>query len=293
MILPGRIRIVHMLWHMGRPLALLFVWDVIVTLVYIKVRYRFSFPGLPLSLFGSVLAIYLSFCNTSAYARWWEARTLWGTMVNCSRNFAREIKIMLPPQEAGLHRKIVLRHIAYVHALRLHLRRQAPWNELSPLLSSGEVKQLRQVANVPNAILNRTADIIVRHAGFDSIKLAAISITLSALSNAQGGMERIKNTPIPHQYTVYPVLFTHICCLLLPLGLVDSLGLFTPLGSTAVGMLLLALLQIGDDMKNPFSNTENDIPLSTLTRAIEIDLRDGLAESHGLTPVPARNGIAW
>lgn len=293
MILPGRIRIVHMLRHMGRPLALLFVWDVIVTLVYIEVRYRFSFPGLPLSLFGSALAIYLSFCNTSAYARWWEARTLWGTMVNCSRNFAREIKIMLPPQEAGLHRKIVLRHIAYVHALRLHLRRQAPWNELSPLLSSGEVKQLRQVANVPNAILNRTADIIVRHAGFDSIKLAAISTTLSALSNAQGGMERIKNTPIPHQYTVYPVLFTHICCLLLPLGLVDSLGFFTPLGSTAVGMLLLALLQIGDDMKNPFSNTENDVPLSTLTRAIEIDLRDGLAESHGLTPVPARNGIAW
>ncbi|KAG9575227.1 hypothetical protein KCV01_g17907, partial [Aureobasidium melanogenum] len=111
------------------------------------------------------------------------------------------------------------------------------------------------------------------------------------ISNAQGGMERIKNTPLPQQYATYPEIFTHGFCLLLPLGLVETLGLYTPLGSTVAGFLFLALLQIGNDMQNPFENLEDDVPLTTLTRAIEIDLRDGLGEKHGLEPVKPQDGI--
>ncbi|MQA40756.1 bestrophin family protein [Rugamonas aquatica] len=293
MIAPGRVRVVHLLHYIGRPLALFFAWDLAVTLIYLRVHYHFTFPALPLSLLGSALAIYLSFRNTAAYSRWWEARTLWGTMVNSSRNFAREIKILLPPETDALRKNLVLRHAAYVHALRLHLRSQSPWAELAPRLPRGEINRLRGVANVPNAILGRTAELVADQSGMDSVKLAAVSLTLSTLSNAQGGMERIKNTPFPQQYAVYPVLFTHLFCVLLPLGLVESLGIFTPLGSGAVGVLLLALLQIGNDMKNPFANTEHDVPLSTLTRAIEIDLRDGLDEPHGLTQMKIQDGILW
>ncbi|WP_266157852.1 bestrophin family ion channel [Dyella silvatica] len=106
-------------------------------------------------------------------------------------------------------------------------------------------------------------------------------------------MERIKNTPLPQQYATYPTLFTHAFCILLPLGMVESLQLYTPLGSTAVGFLFLALLQIGNDMQNPFENTENDVPLTTITRNIEIDLRDGLGEAHGLKPAPVEDGVLW
>lgn len=283
----------QVLHYVGRPLALLLGWDVAVTIGYLASPYKFDFPALPLSLIGSAVAVLLAFRNTTAYARWWEARTLWGAMVNSSRSFARELKMLLPPESVTLRTELILRHIAYVHALRLHLRRQSPWSELESRLPADELQQLRAAANVPNAILDRSGQIIGELGNLDSMKLATLAGTLSDLSNAQGGMERIKNTPFPRQYATYPVVFTHGFCLLLPLGLVSSLGVYTPLGSTVAGFLFLALLQIGNDMQAPFSNTENDVPLTSLTRSIEINLRESLGEAHQLKPVDELNGVLW
>ncbi|WP_206997521.1 bestrophin family protein [Trinickia mobilis] len=296
MIIPGRVRLGQVVIYVGRPLALLFAWDVLVTVAYfikgIDNRY-ISFPHLPLPLLGSAIAIYLTFRNNAAYARWWEARTLWGAMINYSRSFGREMQTLLPIEATALQRPLILRHIAYVHALRLHLRRQTPWDELAARLPEDEIARLQQVANVPNAILNETAKIIAREASLDSIRLTTVEHTMRELLNAQGGMERIRNTPFPRQYASYPALFTHVFCILLPLGLVESLGIFTPLGSTAVGFLFLALLQIGNDMEHPFSNTVNDVPLTAITRTIEIDLRDSLGDAHELKPVQAEQGVLW
>jgi ion channel-forming bestrophin family protein len=295
-IVPGRARLGQVIFYVGRPLALLFVWDVFVTIAYFikgfDNRY-ISFPHLPLPLLGSAIAIYLAFRNTAAYARWWEGRTLWGSMINYSRSFGREMQTLLPLEASALQRVLILRHVAYAHALRLHLRRQAPWDELAPRLPPDEIARLQQVANVPNAILNETARIIARDVPLDSIRLTTIEQTMRELLNAQGGMERIRNTPFPQQYATYPALFTHVFCIMLPLGLVESLGIFTPLGSTAVGFLFLALLQIGNDMEHPFSNTVNDVPLTAITRTIEIDLRDSLGEAHELKPVQPEKGVLW
>jgi putative membrane protein len=296
MIVPGRVhprQVLQILHYVGRPLALLFCWDVVVTAGYLVTPYRFDFPALPLSLIGSAIAVFLAFRNTTAYARWWEARTLWGAMVNSSRSFARELKMLLPSSAGSIRIELVRRHIAYVHALRLHLRRQPPWNELQARLPADELEHLHTVANVPNAILDCSAQIIGRLEGLDSMKLATLAHTLSDFSNAQGGMERINNTPFPRQYATYPVVFTHGFCLLLPLGLVGSLGIYTPLGSTVAGFLFLALLQIGNDMQAPFANTQNDVPLTSLTRSIEINLLDGLGETHTLKTVEVDNGVLW
>ncbi|UPG84320.1 hypothetical protein L2Y94_13315 [Luteibacter aegosomatis] len=291
MILPGRAHLGHILRYVGRPLVWLLAWDVAVTALWYFVHPGWvEFPALPLTLLGSAVAVYLSFRNTTAYARWWEARTLWGAMVNASRSLAREAITLLADRNVAT--TVAHRQIAYVHALRLHLRRQVPWDELAGRLPVDELERLRGVANVPNAIHARTASILAG-AKPDPILLASFARTMGDITNAQGGMERIKNTPLPQQYATYPAIFTHGFCLLLPLGLVETLGLYTPLGSTVAGFLFLALLQIGNDMQNPFENLEDDVPLTTLTRAIEIDLRDGLGEAHDLEPVKPDNGIQW
>lgn len=291
MILPGRAHLGHILHYVGRPLALLLAWDIAVTAVwYFVPAHWLSFPALPVTLLGSAVAVYLSFRNTTAYARWWEARTLWGAMVNTSRTLARESLTLLPDPATAVI--VVRRQIAFVHALRLHLRRESPWAELGNRLPPDEVEALRLVANVPNAIQARTAEIIAASKP-DPILLATFARTQSDISNAQGGMERIKNTPLPQQYATYPAFFTHGFCLLLPLGLVESLGLYTPLGSTVAGFLFLVLLQIGNDIQNPFENLEDDVPLTTITRGIEIDLRDTLGEAHGLEPAKPVDGILW
>jgi putative membrane protein len=293
MIVPGRAHLAQIAVYVGRPLAYLFVWDVAVTIAYLNTPARFSFPSLPLPLLGSAVVIYLGFRNSAAYARWWEARTLWGAMVNASRSFARELRMLLPQEATTLRRMLVLRQIAYVHALRLHLRRQPPWDDLVARLPGQEVERLRLVVNIPNAILLETAEIVAKRAGIDNVGVASVEHTLRDMTNAQGGMERIRNTPFPQQYATYPALFTHAFCILLPLGLVDTLGIYTPIGSTGVGFLFLALLRIGGDMEQPFSNTVNDVPMTTLTRAIEIDLRDGIGDRHDLKPVPPEKGVQW
>ena len=113
------------------------------------------------------------------------------------------------------------------------------------------------------------------------------------LADLQGGSERIKNTPMPKQYDFFPHLFTRMYCLLLPLGLVNNMGWFTPLGSTLVGFIFLALDRIGRDLENPFDNTIYDIPLSAMSRTIEINLRQAMGERslpEALQPV---QGVLW
>lgn len=294
MIIPGRLRLRHVLRYIGRPLALLFAWDVAVTLVYLRyVQHHVELPALPLPLLGSMLAVYLSFRTSAAYARWWEARTLWGAMVNASRTLARELQMLLPQVPPVMQKMLALRHAAYIHALRLHLRREAPWQQLHGRLPGAEMLRLQSVANVPNAILLRSATLVSTLPGIDSVRLAALARSFHELTAAQGGMERIRNTPLPPQYSTYPVAFTHVFCILLPVGMVEALGPFTPLGSTAVGCLLLALLQIGNDMKNPFCSGEHDVPMQALATSIEIDLLDSLGETHQLAPLEPAEGVLW
>lgn len=294
MILPGKAHLGHLLHYVGRPLLLLLAWDVLTTLVcMLLIHDHIDLPDLPIPLIGSAVAVYLTFRNTTAYARWWEARVLWGAMINQSRNFSRQCHTLLPDAPATVRATLVHRQIAYAHALRLHLRRQAPWDELATRLVADEIAQLRGVANVPNAILLRSAQIVAREAGLfdESRRLIAIDATFGELTNAQGGMERIKNTPLPQQYATYPAILTHALCVLLPVGLVENLQWWTPLGSSVAGFLFLTLLQIGKDMQDPFENSDNDVPMSAMTRTIEIDLRDGLGEAHGLKPLQPEDGV--
>lgn len=288
---PRLSRLVEEVW---RPLALLFVWDVAVTVGYFTLP--FHAPSLPLTLFGSALALFLGFRSNSAYQRWWEGRVLWGAMINASRNLSRQLRNFLNIAEAhDLRRRIVLRQLAYVNALRCQLRRQPVDDEVLHFLSKGEAEPALIRANIANGLLDGTGrriDDARRHGWIDTILQSRLEATLVDIANAQGGMERLKNTPLPTQYRFVPTFFTHLLCLLLPVGLVETLGIATPLGSTVAGLMFLAVLRIGDDLVDPFSNTVHDVPLSAMCRTIEIDLLQSLGEEAPPALLPVR-GILW
>ena len=105
-------------------------------------------------------------------------------------------------------------------------------------------------------------------------------------------MERIKNTPLPNGFRFFPNLFTRVFCVLLPIALVESLGLATPIGSTLIGLVFLAVLSIGEDLTDPFANSVHDVPLTAMCRTIEIDLLQtaGLSAPEPLAPV---HGVLW
>ncbi|HEX8485796.1 bestrophin family protein [Sphingomonas sp.] len=277
-----------------RPLAALFIWDVIVTVTYYVLPFRA--PSLPLTLFGTVLALFLGFRSNSAYQRWWEGRTLWGAMINASRSLARAARNFLPqPQAHDLKRTIVLRQIAYVNALRCQLRRQPVDAEVLRFLSHGEAEPALARTNIANGLVDGTGRRIadaVREGWLDTIQQSRFESVLIDIANAQGGMERLKNTPLPNQYRFFPTLFAHLFCVLLPIGLVETLGFATPLGSTIAGLMFLAVLRIGDDLVDPFANTVHDVSLSAMCRTIEIDLLQAIGDPAP-EPLQPVKGVLW
>ena len=294
MIVTATPRFGQIISEVWKPLVLLFIWDVIVTITYFVLP--FKAPSLPLTIFGSALALFLGFRDNSAYERWWEGRTLWGAMINASRSFAREVRSFLPAEEAhDLRRTLILRHAAYVNALRCQLRKQPVDGEVLRFLSDEEAKVALARTNTANGIADgqgRRVDDAMRRGWIDTIQQTRIESTLVDILNAQGGMERIKNTPLPNQYRFFPTFFTHLFCLLLPIGLVETLGVATPLGSTVAGLMFLAVLQIGDDLVDPFANTIHDVPLSAMCRTIEIDLLEAIGEQPE-PPLQPKDGILW
>ena len=292
--------------YVGRPLALLFAFDVSIATAYVFGGWKWlSLPDIPLSIFGGVIGVIAGFRNASAYARWWEARIIWGAILNNSRSFARQVLFMIDAPEAceanerevaSVKRKLVLLQVAYVHALRNHLREIPPWNELASLIPEQEIQRLKCHRNVPLAIHQNIGSLLAhcyQRGWIDNIRWTSVDKTLSILEDCQGASERIKNTPMPPLYDLFIRRFIGIYCILLPMGMVASLRLLTPVGSTFVGFIFMALDQIGRDLENPFENLPHDIALTAISRTVESDLKQMLGEVEIPEPLAPVDGILW
>nr|WP_295110758.1 bestrophin family ion channel [uncultured Caulobacter sp.] len=279
-----------------RVLAALFVWDVAVTVFYLTSPYKA--PSLPVTLFGTGLALFLGFRVNSAYQRWWEGRVLWGAMINASRSLARAIVAFLgdgDPRSDAIRRSIVVRQVAYAHALRRQLRRQDPKPDVRRLLDPDEADDALRRQNPANGLLDGIGAMVAQSAReqrIDTIQQAQLERVLIDIANAQGGMERIKNTPLPAQYRSFPEFFTRLFCCLLPVGLVDTLGWATPVGSTVISLMFLAVLRIGDDLVDPFANTVHDVPMTAMCQTIEIDLLEAIG-APAPEPLKPVDGVLW
>ncbi|MEQ7414821.1 bestrophin family ion channel [Xanthomonas campestris pv. campestris] len=294
MIIDVKPRVTDVFLQVWRTLAVLFVWDVLVTIIYYVLPFRA--PALPLTIFGSALALFLGFRANSTYQRWWEGRVLWGQMINASRNLVRLcVSVLSAPDAAAVGHSIALRQVAYVHALRCQLRRLPVGVELEPRLGADEVAAVVTRTNVANGLLDTTGRAVEqarRDGWIDSIQQASVERILVDIANAQGGMERLKNTPLPYQYRFYPNLFTRVFCILLPIGLVETLQYATPVGSTVAGLMFLAVLKIGDELVDPFANTIHDLPLDSMCRTVEIDALQAIGE-RAPEPLQPVDGVLW
>jgi putative membrane protein len=284
----------HLPWtrvwpELSHKLGLLLIFDITITALYVFAGAEsLSVSSLPLSMVGAALSIFLAFRTKSAYDRWWEARTLWGGLVNTSRTIARQALTLMraegPSHDlAAAQRRLIVLQICYVHALRCHLRQQNPFPELRSRLDRETLDSLRMHKNVPSALLLCMGHLLRQvfdRQWLDSYRWTTMDRTLTELTDIQGGCERIKNTPLPKQYDYFPRVLVTFFCLLLPFGLVEGLGLLTPIASTSLSLIFITLDRIGRDIETPFENTVHDTPMTSLSRTIEINLRQLMGESH-------------
>lgn len=292
MIVNRRIDPIRILRSVGMSLLVLVAYDLTITVLYVVFNQHWlGVDDLPLALLGSALAIIIGLRNNSAYGRWWEARTLWGSAVNNSRSLARAAQMFMAHDAAVT---MIRLQIAWAHALRFSMLKQDPWPTIAPYIPADMAARLRGAANVPTALQGEMGRMIGLRSDSDvgtAVRAAAMDITFSALADAQGGLERIKNTPLPRQFEQFPRVFVIAYCLLLPIGLVSDLQIMTPIGSTVIGFAFYLLDQIGRDIEDPFSNHVHDVPMGAITTTIEIDLLQMLGETDVPKPLQPVNGV--
>lgn len=266
---------------------ILFAVAVAVAVTVAEFRFHLRVPSMgtaPFTILGVAISIFLGFRNNSAYMRFWEARTLWGGLINESRNFARQTITLIASDDPKLRpfqEDVILATIAYGHALRCHLHNTDPLTEAEGVMRPEEVVWLREQDNVPVAILHLIGRRLATARAAGWIRGGAtlpLEDTLSRITSVQGGCERIKNTPIPETYALLSGTIVTFFCLFLPLGILDSAKVLTPLVVAFVAYAFFGLDALGEEITEPFGDDPHDLPLEKYTETIETNLRQILSD---------------
>ncbi|NUY79815.1 multidrug transporter [Flavobacterium sp. MAH-1] len=284
-----------------------------------------AIPWVPIAVIGTAAAFIIGFKNTQTYNRLWEARQIWGAIVNTSRSWGILSRDFVKA-DASVHSELMLRHCAWLTALRYQLRETRGWentnkphfkeyrkfysipewetpleDELKKYLPESELAYVLSKKNRATQLIaiqsKRLKELRERNqiAEFEYVELAQ---TLSNLYEQQGKCERIKNFPYPRQFASLTMFFVWLFVFLLPLGMLNEFAKIGPECvwfaipfSTVVSWVFTSMDRVGEATENPFEGSANDIPMASLSRTIEIDLRDMLDEENLPPPIAAKNNI--
>lgn len=259
---------------------------------------------MPASILGVAIAFLIGFRVNSAYERWWEARKIWGALVNDTRSWARQAMCLIPTPDTGMetteaqqiHRELLYRQLAFVYALKNHLRKLDIMPEIAPFVSPDELAGYAGKSNIPNSILQKQASRLRELSAsgqLDNFRLIQLDNTLNRLCDEMGACERIKNTVFPRQYSYYSTLFTKIYSYMLPFVLVGETGWLVIPFTMLIGFVFYALDIIAYGIDNPFENSWNDTPMSAISRTLEINLREQLGETNLPEAAQPINGFLY
>lgn len=240
----------------------------------------------PFTLVGIALSIFLGFRNSVCYERWWDARRQWGLLLTEIRALLREQAALLPDDPA-LRVRLGRRLVGFAHALRGQLRGSG--DDAAAWLGTAEQAVLDQAHNRPDAILRaQSVELaqLLRQGRLSDILYGRLDDRLHALTTIQAACERLQATPMPFGYTLLLHRTAWLFCLLLPFGLVGTMGYATPLLTTLLAYAFFGLDALGDELEAPFALSDNALPLDALVRSIEIATLE--AEGAPKLPDPVR-----
>jgi len=301
----------------------------IITLLYWFTDWEFTLPWQPVSVIGIAVAFYLGFKNNSSYDRTWEARKIWGAIINDSRTFATAVLTLVnanPTNKVSeIQKDIVKRHLAWLLALKHLLRQKKSWEhdedptklifaptfceeykegldeKILQYISAIEYDFYKSKSNIPSQLLKKQAEeikILQEKGLISDYKHVWLHQFIGKLYDNQGMCERIKNFPLPRQYASTALWINYLFCSLIPFGLLNifqaSSTLYIWLTIPFSGLIIWIFFlmdKVGDYSENPFSAAYNDVPISSLTRTIEIDLLEMIGEENIPAPYPVENGF--
>ncbi len=296
-----------------------------------------ALPWLPIALLGTAVAFVVGFKNNASYDRMWEARRIWGAIVNGSRSWGIMVKDYVTNTHAkqvitddalkAIHLELYNRHFAWLTALRFQLREAKAWeaiykvhnleyknrwfkvdeheqklaDALKPYLSEMEYSEVMQKTNKAAQIIALQSSHLklLKESGYiEDFRHMELEKMLVDFYAQQGASERIKNFPYPRQYATLNLWFVKIFVLLIPFGMLQEFGklgqnmiwLTIPFAALS-GWIFTTLEKIGESSENPFEGSANDVPITQMSRNIEIDMLEMLQVPHQLEPLKPSNFI--
>lgn len=232
------------------------------------------------SLLGIVLGLFLVFRTNSSYDRWWEGRKLWGSMVNNTRNLSHKLNAFLDKDDVD-NRMWFARMIPnFVYSVKEHLRKGALLSEFEAV-DANFITSLKNVKHVPNRLSSmmyiRINDLYKTNK-ISGDQLFLVDKELKEFSDILGACERIRNTPIPYNYSMYIKQFIFIYLITLPMAFVTTSGYITVPIVMLVTFVLLSVELIAEEIEDPFGRDINDLPTDELAEKITRNVKEILLE---------------
>lgn len=267
---------------------------------------KLSVPVTPFEAAGAVLGLLLVLRVNAGYSRWWEARVLWGGIVNQSRNLAIA-GLAYGPKNADWRSRFVRWLAVYPHVCRRSLREQRNFPELERLLPEECRRWITNAEHMPDAVSSEIALLLseAREMGMDGFAFNNAESQRASLIDHLGGCERILKTPLARSGAIQVRQFIFFFLLTLPLGLLQDFdadaggswlrqGLnqvwIVPLYVMLLAYPLLSLDRIGMELQNPFSTRRIDfLPLDSICTTIErnvLELLHDIEDQQATAPRP-------
>jgi putative membrane protein len=291
-------------------LAIVLSIEFLINQVSVKVPafHTTVFSASAVAMLATVVGIFLVFRFDNAYKRWWEARTLWGQLVNSSRNLGRQVCAMITEENLGsqpnitvslrdIREALLYRQIAFVNALRIRLREENNLSGVEEFISEFELAQVKQSQNVPLLLMQLQLGqltAVFNTQAAQQLLLLHIDRMLSQLTDIQGSCERIKLTPFPDTVRFMSRVFVWGIALLIPAVFLEPEQAIYPIELVVVVFISLEFVivdQLALSLMDPFDNTPNDTPMSAMCRGIERDLKQQLGETDLPPLLKPVNGV--
>ena len=315
-----------------RSIYVLTILSAIPTVLYFLGWKFVSVPWQPIAILGTAVAFIVGFKNNASYSRLWEARQIYGAIINDSRSFGYILRDSLLAKDSQKVKQMFLRHYAWLTALRFQLREPRAWenmgtaqydeyskkydiperlskldDELKNYISETELQYILSKKNRATQLMaTQSKELSEAYAKGDinDFQWTQINQQLVKFTDDQGKAERIKNFPYPRNFSSITTYLLLLFILFVPFGLLkelDKLGEGTVLEgltiwfnipfSLMVTWCFHTLDSVGEASVNPFEGSPNDVPITQISRTIEIDMRDMLDEADLPPAITPKNNI--
>lgn len=226
------------------------------------------------AIIGTALSLLLAFRTAQAYERWWEARIIWGAIVNDSRTLIRQVKQFLPEKDTKIVQDFAYRQIIWCYVLGESLRKLSYSKKVYDYVKEHKLSK----NNIPNAIINQHSEALSK-LEISDFKQIQIDSTLSRLCDSMGKCERIKNTVFPKSYSLLVHFFIYVFATLLPFGLDEKYVLVEIFLTALIPIIFIAIERTAIILQDPLENVTTDIPMTSLAITIEINIKELIGDT--------------